>query len=83
MTRLPITVAWLSAALLLGACTEQPQTNAHGVKFDAPPWSGTRVQPNTGTAFTAPGWQVGDANAWQQQLKTRAQTGQNEYNKIH
>ena len=68
-----------SAALLLAACGEKPQTNAQGVKLDAVPWSGTGTQQNTGTAFTASGWQVGDKNTWQQQLKTRAQNGQNDY----
>jgi hypothetical protein len=82
MKRAPSAAALLALALLLGACGERPQTNLHGVKFDAPPWSGTGVQANTATAFTAPGWQVGDPTSWQQQLKTRAQNGQNEYNKI-
>lgn len=69
------------AAVLLAGCGEKPQTNAQGVKHDAVPWSGTGTQENTGTVFTAPGWKVGDKTAWQQQLKTRAQNGQNEYNK--
>jgi hypothetical protein len=51
------------------------------VKRDAVPWSGTSSQQNAGTVFTAPGWKVGDKTAWQQQLKTRTQNGQNEYNK--
>lgn len=75
--------ALLAAALLLGACGEKPQTNSHGVRLDAAPWTGTGVQPNTGTAFTAPGWQVGDRTSWQQHQKTRLQNGQNEYNKIN
>lgn len=83
MRRLGSAAALLAAALLLGACGEKLQTNAHGVRIDAAPWTGTGTQPNTGTAFTAPGWQVGDPNAWQQHLKTRAQNGQNEYNKIN
>ena len=68
-----------SAAALLAACGEKPQTNAEGVKLDAAPWSGTGEQANTGTAFTAAGWKPGDKNGWQQQLKTRAQNGQNDY----
>ena len=77
------TVAFLalaSSAALLAACTEKPQTNAEGVKYDATPWSGTGTQPNTATAFTAPGWKVGDKNAWEQQIKLRSD-GQNEYTK--
>ncbi|MBT2326799.1 hypothetical protein J7E62_31300 [Variovorax paradoxus] len=75
-------LAWLalgSAAMLLAACGEKPQTNAQGVKLDAAPWSGTGPKQNAGTVFTAPGWQVGDQKAWQQQLKTRTQNGQNDY----
>ena len=83
MKRAWTSAALLAAALLLGACSEKPQTDAHGVRVDAAPWTGTGAQANTGTAFTAPGWQVGDPNSWQQHLKTRAQNGQNEYNKIN
>ena len=69
------------AATCLVACGEKPQTNTQGVKRDAVPWSGTSNKENAGTVFTAPGWKVGDKTAWQQQLKTRTQNGQNEYNK--
>jgi len=75
-----LAVVALAAGFLAG-CGEKPQTNAQGVKHDAVPWSGTGTKENTGTVFTAPGWTVGDKTAWQQQLKTRAQNGQNEYNK--
>lgn len=75
--------AALAAAvvLALAGCTEKPQTNAQGVKHDAAPWSGTGTQANSGTPFTAAGWQPGDKTTWEQQLKARTQTGQNEYNK--
>ena len=73
-------MALVAGALLLSACTEKPQTNSGGVKFDALPWSGTGKQTNTGTVFTAPGWQVGDKAAWERQVKGRAQ-GQNEYSR--
>jgi hypothetical protein len=80
---LATTAALASAVLLLVACGEKPQTNAQGVKHDAAPWSGTGTgtQENAvnGTVFTAAGWKVGDKNAWQQQLKTRTQNGQNDY----
>lgn len=73
------TMALAAGVLALGACGEAPQTNAQGVKTDAVPWSGTGTQADSGTVFTAPGWQVGDKDAWQQQLKARTQYGQNEY----
>jgi hypothetical protein len=74
--------AMAAAALLLGACGEKPQTNAEGVKYDAPPWTGTSSgtkREGGGTVFTAPGWKVDDKASWEQELKTRAQNGQNEY----
>ena len=80
MSRAGTLLAVAALAGLVG-CTEKPQTNAEGVKFDATPWTGTGTQANTGTVFTAPGWKVGDKTAWQQELKSRAQNGQNEYNK--
>ena len=76
---LAVVLAFGSAAVLLSACGEKPQTNAEGVKLDAAPWSGTGTEQNKATAFTASGWQVGDKKAWEQQLKTRAQNGQNDY----
>ena len=44
----------LSAALLLAACGDKPQSLGEGSK-GATPWAGTGV-----AAFTAPGWKVGD-----------------------
>ncbi|MDN8613049.1 hypothetical protein [Variovorax ginsengisoli] len=82
MRRLSATVALVSALVLLAACTEKPQTNAHGVRLDAAPWTGTGTKPDTGTAFTASGWQIGDRSSWEQHQKTRAQN-QNEYNRIN
>jgi hypothetical protein len=81
--RAGITAALLAAALLLAGCGERPQTNSHGVRLDAAPWSGTGVEANTGTAFTAPGWTVGDRASWQERLKQRAINGQNEYTRIN
>ena len=84
MMRGVVQTSLLLAALgLLAACGEKPQTNAEGVKLDAAPWSGTSTggekQAGGGTVFTAAGWKPGDKAAWEQQLKTRAQNGQNEY----
>ena len=73
-------VTLAAGALMLAACTEKPQTNAEGVKFDAVPWSGTGKQANSGTSFSAPGWQVGDKAAWERQIKVRTH-GQNEYSR--
>ena len=70
---------WISvAALGLSACGEKPQTSA-GVKSDAPAFESVT---GPGNAYNAPGWKAGDKTAWEQQLKTRAQTGQNEYNRV-
>ena len=62
-------------ALLLGACSERPQTG-HNVQ------PGQAAYAGTGSTFTAPGWTAGDRGSWEQQLKARTQRGQNEYNKI-
>ena len=61
-----------SVALLLGACGERPQNMAAGKKPGEPNWQGAD------DAFVVPGWKVGDREAWEAQLKARAQT-QNEY----
>ena len=70
-------VALVTAAVMaLAACGEKPQTSA-GVGSDVPAFQGAGS-----AAFTAPGWKAGDKAAWEQQLKTRLQNGQNEYNRI-
>ena len=73
MMRLLCTLAALSA---LAACGDQPQTLA-GSKRDAPAFEGTT------NPFNAPGWKAGDKNAWEQQLKSRTQQGQNEYTRVN
>ena len=83
MRRALSVVALTAAALLLGACGEKPQTNAHGVRVDAAPWTGTGAQPNTGTAFTASGWTPGDRASWEEHLRTRMQYSQNEFTRIN
>ncbi|WP_425261154.1 hypothetical protein ACPOLB_09785 [Rubrivivax sp. RP6-9] len=62
-----------AAAMLLGACTEQPQT-AGTRKAD-----GSVYQPAK-SAFVAPGWTAGDAASWEEQTRRRTQ-GQNEYSR--
>jgi len=81
-------LALLGLAGLMAGCGEKPQTNAEGVKHDTPPYGGTSTGTGTGnaaqagTVFTAPGWKVGDKATWEEHMKTRAQNGMNEYNRI-
>lgn len=65
---------WPLAAL--AACTEQPQTIGSNAKVDASAFQGAHAP------FVAAGWKPGDKTSWEQQLKTRAQMGQNDYNKV-
>lgn len=62
----------LSLALGLAACSEKPQTQGQR-KVGQPTYAGT------GTAYQAPGWKAGDATSWNDQLRNRAQYGQNDY----
>jgi hypothetical protein len=45
-------------------------------KVDAAPYTGTGVK-----VFTEADWKAGDKNSWAQQLKTRAQYGQNDHSR--
>ena len=63
------------AVMALAACGDKPQS-AGGVKSDIAAFQGTT------NPYNAPGWKAGDKTAWEQQLKTRAQSGQNEYNRV-
>lgn len=72
-------LVWIGvAAFGLSACGDKAQTSA-GIKSDAPAFESVT---GPGNAYNAPGWKAGDKTAWEQQLKTRAQNGQNEYNRI-
>jgi hypothetical protein len=64
----------LALVLLLAACTEKPQTAATR-KADQAPYATAHGD------FTAGSWKQGDATAWEQQLRSRAQNGQNEYSR--
>ena len=68
----------LARALLLvaglTACGDKAQELAGQPKVDAAPYTGTGVK-----AFTESDWKAGDKNSWAQQLKTRAQYGQNDH----
>jgi starvation-inducible outer membrane lipoprotein len=66
-----------AAALALAACGEKPQAMKDNAKQDKAAFEGT------GMAFTAPGWKAGDKAAWEAQLKTRTQNGQNDYTKVN
>ncbi len=68
-------VLTLCAVMALAACGEKPQTSS-GTRRDVPAYQGTT------NPYNAPGWKAGDKTAWEQQLKSRAQNGQNEYNRI-
>jgi hypothetical protein len=68
----------LGCAVVLAACGDKPQEFTGGVKQDAAAYKGTGVAP-----FTSPDWKAGDRNSWEQQLKTRAQYGQNDYSRVN
>jgi hypothetical protein len=60
----------------LTACGDKAQELAGQPKVDAAPYTGTGVQ-----VFTTSDWKAGDKNSWAQQLKTRAQYGQNDHSR--
>ena len=68
-------IIWTFA--LLAACGETPQALDHSPKQDTAAFQGT------GMPYTAAGWKPGDKVSWEQQLKTRAQNGQNDYTKVN
>jgi hypothetical protein len=74
MSKSTISMTLLAAALMLAACGEKPQT-AGGKKTDAKAWEGAQG------GLVAGGWKVGDQASWEEQLRTRMQQGQNEYNR--
>jgi hypothetical protein len=65
------------AVLALSACGDKEQTLGSNIKQDATPYSGT------GKPYAAPGWKAGDKVSWEQQLRTRAQNGQNDYTRTN
>ena len=72
-----ITAAVLAGAVLaLAGCGERAQTAGNqGVrKSDAKAWEGS-----TQAGYSAEGFKAGDKAAWEAQLKTRTERGQNEY----
>ncbi len=72
---------WSTLGLLvvvgaLTACGEQPQETT-GSKNDAAPYTGVGQ-----SQYQDPNWKPGDKNSWEQQLKTRAQYGMNDYSRV-
>ncbi|WP_372657950.1 hypothetical protein [Hydrogenophaga sp.] len=75
-TRYLLVMALGAALLTLSACGEKPQAmggNRHAVA----PFEGAGDSP-----FVQSGWKAGDRNSWEQQLKARAQYGQNDYTRM-
>jgi len=68
------TIALAMMATCAAACTEQAQTTNPAKKADAKAWEGAQ------SASVAPGWKAGDKDAWEAQMRLRAQ-GQNEYSR--
>mgnify|MGYP001079552094 CR=1 FL=1 len=78
MKRLTLTSLAIAALLGLAACGEKPQEmGANGVKQDNAAYSGVGK-----SQYAQPGWTAGDKGSWEQQLKARAVSGQNEYVRI-
>jgi uncharacterized lipoprotein YehR (DUF1307 family) len=66
----------LVCAAALTACGDKAQELSGQPKVDAAPYTGTGVK-----VFTESDWKAGDKNSWAQQLKTRAQYGQNDHSR--
>ena len=64
----------LALAVLVSACSEKPQTSGTR-KADQAPYA------TANGGYTAGTWKQGDATAWEKQLSSRAQNGQNEYSR--
>jgi hypothetical protein len=68
-------IATVALGLSLAACGDQPQVmTGKGVKNDAAPHTGVGA-----SQYMGEGWKAGDRGSWEQQLKARAQYGQNDY----
>ncbi|KRB99657.1 hypothetical protein ASE11_08210 [Hydrogenophaga sp. Root209] len=76
--RFTLTIAAAALTLGLAACGDQPQEmNGAGVKQDGAPYTGVGK-----SQYAQGGWSVGDKASWEQQLKARAQYGQNDYTRM-
>ncbi len=63
----------LAVLVTLSACTEKPQTVGSRAAGDSA-FKGTGSAP-----YTDPGWKAGDATSWEEHIRMRTQSGQNEY----
>ncbi len=76
--RLTFSIVLAASAFALAACGDKPQEmNAAGVKQDGAPYQGVGQ-----SQYSQTGWKPGDKASWEQQLKTRAQYGQNDYTRM-
>jgi hypothetical protein len=75
MRKTLMTLSVVVAVVAVSACGEQPQEMG-GTRSDAAPYAGVGK-----SQYQQPGWKVGDKASWEQQLKSRAQYGMNEYNR--
>ena len=57
--------------MVLAGCSEKDQTL--GTKKDMAAFGGTQ------NGFAVSGWQAGDKNSWEQQLRARGQYGMNDH----
>lgn len=64
-----------AVAVPLAGCGEKPQTagQASTKRADSKAWEAVQ------SAHVAPGYKAGDKTAWEAQLKSRTERGQNEY----
>ena len=76
MHKVLTTLSLVVAAAALSACGEQPQEMG-GTRSDAAPYAGVGK-----SQYQHPGWKVGDKASWEQQLKSRAQYGMNDYSRV-
>lgn len=76
MTNPLVAGACLAVLVGLAACGETPQVAGSSVQGQ-PEYMGTGVEP-----YTDEGWKAGDASSWEERLRTRTQSGQNEYVRI-
>jgi hypothetical protein len=80
IARIATVAALALSALALTACSDKPQElKPSGVKADQAPYQGVATK----SQFVERGWQPGDRNSWEQQLRQRAAYGQNEYTRIN
>lgn len=79
MIKRTLTLAALAAAVMaLSACGDQPQEmTGAGIKQDSAPHQGVGS-----SQYAQSGWKAGDRSSWEQQLKSRAQYGQNDYTRM-